>query len=831
MRAWWRSVLMVSLAAAAVCAGPGRAESGNTRVDREMLDGKPVLAMDLVVFFDGIPADPAEAQEVMLKYKPTFNNLARSLYDAMEGEIYIRRIEFTNRPERQVEADIVYRSKRVRPSDGAVADRNGFDQGKDSEIELTLERHICESDDAAARAATFDQLLFTRQVPVTNRDGSVDVQTWEYRSECEQGYRASFGILHELGHYLFGLQEEYDGRVWSNCNTSSRFNCSLSDQCRIETKCDDPDLTADERAECERTLGTDVPEQESTPYVLEPKRTGEANGAVQVYTFSPVSSDLLEIVLKLDPKQVQIGQQTFQSSVKDTVLFEVIAPGLGSAPLTEQTSPRVTFQDNFDSLVWSIRDAQGSAPYEVRIASRVEGADQMVVAAYRIDQPCRFSCSSDSANNPGCRANASSSSRACVMDGGTTTLLRNTRTEWCVIHNAVAGEGVRHALGEDTFNGGCEIARFATFQEYYNGCSCWESIAGSRFRKRFALGRTDNFDAPVTYAEEMANEPWGSLLQATVPVLDATTGAPVLDPDTGKVQRRPRVLARESQVLTRLPEISVDPAVPAANPLAMTAGDTTVTGPPGFVFALDASGSMAQFSGEKDLDGKDLTRFDIAINAVMDAVNLVKDEERMGVLTIGAADEVAWVPRNFFTGEDVEDARKDYFINTGARLREDFINDAQPGPNRAAVLSTGTRTALGEGLKLARESLEPFRGEEMSNKVIFLVSDGRSNSGTSLEDEVRKLADSPRFTVHTVGFGPQADLKALEDIANQTGGQFFYAGDSDDLRGLVPRLVATARAEEEIFKQWFDIEGGIAGGAVIQTEIDVSPFVDEITFV
>jgi Ca-activated chloride channel family protein len=108
-----------------------------------------------------------------------------------------------------------------------------------------------------------------------------------------------------------------------------------------------------------------------------------------------------------------------------------------------------------------------------------------------------------------------------------------------------------------------------------------------------------------------------------------------------------------------------------------------------------------------------------------------------------------------------------------------------------------------------------------------LLTDGVNNAGSIAPREAARAAKAAGVRVYTIGIGatamrvpdffgsrienPSADLDVgmLTDIANQTGGRFFRATDTDELAQAyrqidqlepVPQQGATLRPRDELFR-------------------------------
>lgn len=106
-------------------------------------------------------------------------------------------------------------------------------------------------------------------------------------------------------------------------------------------------------------------------------------------------------------------------------------------------------------------------------------------------------------------------------------------------------------------------------------------------------------------------------------------------------------------------------------------------------------------------------------------------------------------------------------------------------------LSASGATNIGGGLLTALGQLTP-ESNRSCNEIVVLLSDGDHNTGTS-PDSVIPTLQREGVTVLTVGVGggiSTAGQATLQNIATQTGGQFYRVANSSDLTSLFIRLAA-----------------------------------------
>lgn len=126
----------------------------------------------------------------------------------------------------------------------------------------------------------------------------------------------------------------------------------------------------------------------------------------------------------------------------------------------------------------------------------------------------------------------------------------------------------------------------------------------------------------------------------------------------------------------------------------------------------------------------------------------------------------------------------------------------------------GQETAIGEALALAVKRLRPPRDPAakpdpatvdprlpVSEPVVILLTDGVNTAGTITPEKATELAQSAGIRVHTIGFGgsgragmfgmrnrSEIDEAGLSAIAEQTGGRYFRARDTNELAGIYAEL-------------------------------------------
>jgi Ca-activated chloride channel family protein len=116
----------------------------------------------------------------------------------------------------------------------------------------------------------------------------------------------------------------------------------------------------------------------------------------------------------------------------------------------------------------------------------------------------------------------------------------------------------------------------------------------------------------------------------------------------------------------------------------------------------------------------------------------------------------------------------------------------------------GDNTAIGDAIALAvKRLIAP--GAATSDRVLVLLTDGVSNAGAIEPLKASELAASEHVRIYTIGFGGDGEADSLlgitlpmqddgvdEDtlrrIADQTGGRYYRARDTESLAGIYAEL-------------------------------------------
>ncbi|MFC3123377.1 vWA domain-containing protein [Agaribacter flavus] len=128
--------------------------------------------------------------------------------------------------------------------------------------------------------------------------------------------------------------------------------------------------------------------------------------------------------------------------------------------------------------------------------------------------------------------------------------------------------------------------------------------------------------------------------------------------------------------------------------------------------------------------------------------------------------------------------------------------------NESVIGLVGDNTAIGDAIGLA---VKRFRQREKSNRVLIVLTDGRNTAGNISPEQALTLAKDNQVSIYTIGVGgnqrdmfgfsmPSSganfDEGTLKLIAEETGGQFFKANDTESLISIYQQLDALEPIED-----------------------------------
>ncbi len=206
------------------------------------------------------------------------------------------------------------------------------------------------------------------------------------------------------------------------------------------------------------------------------------------------------------------------------------------------------------------------------------------------------------------------------------------------------------------------------------------------------------------------------------------------------------------------------------------------------ILSLDISGSMQAL--DFSLDGERVTRLAALKTVVKDFIEKRKGD-RIGITVFGS------------------EAFTQCPLTLDTETLKNFIDMLEIG-------MSGKGTAIGTGIAVA---LKQIKNIESDSKVVILVTDGKSNAGSLQPSEAAKAAAKLGVKVHTVGIGGEGvapfpaqsffgqqvlvnqqlefDEKTLKEIAQITGGKYFFAKDTKTLQEIYAEIDTLEEREDK----------------------------------
>lgn len=191
------------------------------------------------------------------------------------------------------------------------------------------------------------------------------------------------------------------------------------------------------------------------------------------------------------------------------------------------------------------------------------------------------------------------------------------------------------------------------------------------------------------------------------------------------------------------------------------------------MLAVDLSGSMSE--ADMQLGGRAVERLTAAKAVLADFLER-REGDRIGLVVFGQR-AYALAP----------------LTNDLASVREQLRD--------SVVGLAGRETALGDAIAL---SVKRLREQPQGQRVLIVLTDGVNTAGVLEPLKAAELAKSENVRVYTIAFGgtggaslfgvqlpggdDQVDEATLTRIANETGGRFFRARDTDELVGIYAEL-------------------------------------------
>lgn len=204
--------------------------------------------------------------------------------------------------------------------------------------------------------------------------------------------------------------------------------------------------------------------------------------------------------------------------------------------------------------------------------------------------------------------------------------------------------------------------------------------------------------------------------------------------------------------------------------------------------SIDTSGSMRALDFK--IDGKRVDRMNVVKSVVKDFVSQ-RPYDRIGMVVFGNT------------------AYTQCPLTTDQKSIATLIDWAEVG-------MAGENTAIGDGIA---RSLQGLKNSEAKSKIIILLSDGQNTAGSISPETATQMASKMGIKIYTIAVGqdgyvpyPQktpfgtqiikaniaVDKELLKDIATKTGGHFFEATDTEQLKKIYSIIDSMEKTEIKI---------------------------------
>lgn len=206
------------------------------------------------------------------------------------------------------------------------------------------------------------------------------------------------------------------------------------------------------------------------------------------------------------------------------------------------------------------------------------------------------------------------------------------------------------------------------------------------------------------------------------------------------------------------------------------------------VLSLDISGSMASLDFQPD------NRL-IAAKAVINEFVAERTYDRIGLVVFAS----------------------EAFAQSPLTIDHDVLSRLLQNVELATILGLNDGTAIGMGVATAANML---RNSQAESKVVILLTDGVNNSGSIDPFTAAQAAEALNIRVYAIGMGRPGqvpfpttnifgdevisyqesviDEETLQQVAAETGGQYFRATDTDGLRAIYDEINELERSDVEI---------------------------------
>ena len=139
---------------------------------------------------------------------------------------------------------------------------------------------------------------------------------------------------------------------------------------------------------------------------------------------------------------------------------------------------------------------------------------------------------------------------------------------------------------------------------------------------------------------------------------------------------------------------------------------------------------------------------------------------------------------------------------------EELTSDKQKLEETINLYRASGSTNMGLGMMRAIDELTSVRSQNTERKYMLLMTDGKANqhaddnyvcssgNGYDYSREAAKRAAEEGIIIYTIGFGDDAATSLLEEIAQTTGGTYYFAPSSDELEQIYNQIAEEINEQE-----------------------------------
>lgn len=150
----------------------------------------------------------------------------------------------------------------------------------------------------------------------------------------------------------------------------------------------------------------------------------------------------------------------------------------------------------------------------------------------------------------------------------------------------------------------------------------------------------------------------------------------------------------------------------------------------------------------------------VAVNAFLDVLEATSQEEQVSIASYSS------------------DATLDTLLQTDYQLVRDTVDG----------LRTGGYTAIGRGMEQGIQALIDSAARPFAAKTMVVMTDGIHNTGITPDEVAQQLLNNYNLTIHTVTFGPNADIQRMQNVASIGGGNHYHAATGAELVAIFQEI-------------------------------------------